>query len=144
MVPAAAPAPQPAAALVGSSVSVPTSSTKTTVEVRGPSLMAAGLARVGERLAQLGRTRIRTVQETVIQNPASQSYGGMATIATTGVTPIAPPPSLAPPAVPPAPPVAPPPSEQSSPTPTPTPIPSLQGPSSQREHSLLKHFGGRR
>ncbi len=85
--------PQPAAvgngaALTGSSVSVPTSSSTTSVQVRGPGMIGMGLARFGERLTQLGRTRVRTVQETVLQTPQSQPVGGTATIATTGTTPV--------------------------------------------------------
>ena len=73
--------------LGGSSVSVPTSSSSTSVEVRGPSLLGAGLARVGQRLTQLGRTRVRTVQDTVLNTPQSQPIGGTATIATFGGSP---------------------------------------------------------
>src|SRR5262249_31973563 len=71
------------------------------VSVRGPGMLGAGLARLGERLTQLGRTRIQTVQETVLETQASQPIGGMATISTSGLTP---PPAAAPPqAAPPAP-----------------------------------------
>ncbi|MDR3620689.1 MAG: hypothetical protein P4L85_15160 [Paludisphaera borealis] len=134
--PMAAP-PQPAAigtgvGLAGSSVSVPTSGSMTSVEVRGPGMLAAGLARFGERLVQLGRTRVRTVQETVLQTPQSQPLGGTATIATTGTTPIQPPFA---PAAPPAPPAR----EEAPPE---APTPSPQGGHSHQEHSLIKHLLG--
>ena len=54
-----------AANLTNQTVSVPTSRSSTRVRVCGPGMINAGLARLGERLVQLGRTSIRTVQETV-------------------------------------------------------------------------------
>jgi len=111
----------PQATLAASSVSVPTSKTKTTVEIRGPGMLSAALAKVGERMVQLGRTRVRTVQETVLETPQVQSTGGAATISTLGLVPAPPqaaPPSYAPPQPPPPPPeVQPPsPSPQGGPT----------------------------
>ena len=73
-------------------------------------MIGPGLARFGERLTQLGRTRVRTIQDTELQTPQIQPLGGTTTIATTGLTPIQAP--VAPPAVPPAPPEAPIPSPQ--------------------------------
>ena len=44
-------------------------------------MIKAGLARLGECLVQLGRTRIRTVQETELESPVVQlSSAGLATI----------------------------------------------------------------
>ena len=137
MVPAA---PQPAMmgtapALAGSSVAVPTSSSSSSVEIRGPGLLCAGLARVGERLVQLGRTRVRTVQETVLQTPRSQPLGGMATIATSGLTPGQAPVAPSAPSAPSAPP-----GREEAPPMAPTPSP--QGARSHHEHSLLNHLLG--
>ncbi|WP_165246730.1 hypothetical protein [Paludisphaera soli] len=135
---APAPPPQPAAfgagaALGGSSVSVPTSSSKTTVEIRGPGMLSAALARVGERMVQLGRTRVRTVQETVLQTPQSQPMGGTATIATAGLTPIQPQ------AAPPQPP------QQSAPpqnAPPDSPAPSPQGTHGHSKSSAIHRLFG--
>ncbi len=87
--PAAAPPPAyaPVAALSGSSFSVPTSRSSSSVEVRGPGLLGTGLARLGERLTEFGRTRIRTVQETVVETPRNQPVGGTTTISTSSLTP---------------------------------------------------------
>ncbi|MDG3007787.1 hypothetical protein [Paludisphaera mucosa] len=114
MMPMMAPAaPALAGAVAGSSVSVPTSSSTTSVEIRGPGMLSAALARVGERMVQMGRTRVRTVHETVLQTPAAAPVGGTATIATSGLVPVPPP---APPQAPPenAPPESPVPSPQGS------------------------------
>jgi hypothetical protein len=61
-------APPVPALVTGSSVSMPTSRSTARVRVRGPSLLGTGLARLGERLTQLGRTRVETVHETVLEN----------------------------------------------------------------------------
>ncbi|AMV40837.1 hypothetical protein [Planctomyces sp. SH-PL62] len=132
--------PQPAAfgtgmALGGSSVSVsvPTSSSTSSVEIRGPGIFSAALARVGERMVQLGRTRVRTVQETVLQTPQSQPMGGTATIATAGLTPIQPP------AAPPQPPQQYAPPEQEAPPET--PVPSPQGAHAHPKSKVHRLFG---
>jgi hypothetical protein len=113
MVPAMAMAP---AALTSSAVSVPTSRTSTSLRVRGPGPLALGLSRIGERLVQLGRTRIESVQETVLDTPNVHAGGGLATISTSGLAPVpqppAAPPAAQPPAAPPASPQAPTPSPQ--------------------------------
>ena len=86
--------PQPNAAagamLTNQSVSVPTSSSSTRVRVRGPGLINSGLARFGERLTQLGRTRIETIQQTDFQSQLTQPTGGLATINTSQAAPVAP------------------------------------------------------
>jgi hypothetical protein len=123
----------PPAPVAGGSVSVPTTRSSSRVVVRGPGLLGAGLARLGERLTQLGRTRIQTVQETVLENQTSQPLGGMTTISTQGLTP--PPPSAAPPSAPPSygPPQGAPPAE--------VPGPSPQGGYPQK-HSFVHHLLG--
>jgi hypothetical protein len=111
MMPAMAMAP---AALTNSSVSVPTSRTSSSLRVRGPGPLALGLSRIGERLVQLGRTRIESVQETVLDTPNVHGGGGLATISTSGLAPVQPPTQAAPPAAPPAAPENPTPSPQGS------------------------------
>jgi hypothetical protein len=104
--PAAAPSPPatlalatgPPAALAGvtnSTMSLPTTGSRTRMRVRGPGMLASSLARVGERMTQLGRTRIETVQETTLQPTLNQGPSlGMATISTTSTTPMAQSPTL--------------------------------------------------
>jgi hypothetical protein len=89
-------APQPVAGaaagamLTNQTVAVPTSRSTTRVRVRGPGMINAGLARFGERLMTLGRTRIQTVQETELEAPTAQPTGGLATISTSAASPVAP------------------------------------------------------
>jgi hypothetical protein len=123
------PAMVPGAALSNSSVSVPTSRASTRTRVRGPGPLASGLARLGERLTQLGRVRIETTQETELDTPRSLPTGGVATISTTGAVPVNPPQMpVAPPAAPVAPPEA--------------PTPSPQGHEPHQKHSLFHHLLG--
>jgi hypothetical protein len=123
---AAAPA---GAALTNQAVSVPASRSSTRTRVRGPGLINASLARFGERLIQLGRTRIETVQETELAPPVAQTSGGFTTISTTGLVPQ--------PTAPQPPPTAP----QPPPPPPTAPVPSPQGgPPSSHKHSLLQHL----
>lgn len=90
---AAAPAAT-VATLTNQSLSLPSSGTRTRVRVRGPGLLAAGMARVGERMVQLGRTRIETIQETTLEAPvAAAPAGGTTTISTTSASPVVPPPT---------------------------------------------------
>ena len=82
--------PTPMAAVTNQTLSLATTGAKTRVRVRGPGLLASGLSRLGERLIQLGRTRIETTQETTLEAPATQaSGGGLTTISTTSTTPVA-------------------------------------------------------
>src|SRR5579885_1151950 len=55
------------------SISVPASRTSSRVRVRAPGPCAAALARFGERLALLGRTRIETVYETQLETEVARS-----------------------------------------------------------------------
>ena len=124
------PAMVPAAALTNSSVSVPTSRASSRVRVRGPGPLASRLARFGERLTQLGRTRIETVQETELDTPRIQPMGGVATISTTGAVPVQQPQApVAPPAAPPA-------------APPEAPTPSPQGQECHHKHPLFQHLLG--
>lgn len=77
-------------AVSNQTLSIPTSGAKTRVRVRGPGLLASGLSRLGEKLTQLGRTRIETTQETTLEAPVVQpSGGGLTTISTTSMAPVA-------------------------------------------------------
>ena len=93
----------------------------------GRGLLGAGLARLGQRLTQFGRTRIETVQETVLDTPQVQPLGGVATISTIGTTP------AQTPVAPTSPPAAP-------EAPQEGPAPSPQG--EVQKHSLLRHLLG--
>ncbi len=78
----------PAAGVSNSTVSLPTTGSRTRVRVRGPGMLGSSLARFGERLTRLGRSRIETVQETTLEAPLNQPLGlGTATISTTSTTP---------------------------------------------------------
>ncbi len=98
MAAAAAPAPAQApmlsagvgqVALSNQMLSMPTLGNSTRVRVRGPGLLASGLARLGERMIQLGRARIETVHSTELQSPFGQSSGpGLTTINTMSAAPI--------------------------------------------------------
>ena len=110
--------PTPLAAVTNQTLSLTTSGARTRVRVRGPGLLASGLSRIGERLTQLGRTRIETLQETTLEAPVTQSPGGgVATLSTTSMSPVAQqptltlsgpqPPCASPPCAPPAPPSGP-------------------------------------
>ncbi len=82
------------AAVTNQTLSLPSSGSRTRVRVRGPGFLGSSLARLGERLIQLGRARIETVQETTLEAPVSQSPGvGLTTISTTSSAPIASPPT---------------------------------------------------
>jgi hypothetical protein len=82
--------PAPLAAVSNQTLSLPTSGSRTRVRVRGPGMLGASLARFGERLTQLGRARIETVQETTLEAPVNQAPSvGLATISTTSTTPLA-------------------------------------------------------
>jgi hypothetical protein len=79
----------PALTLNNQTLSLPSTGTRTRVHVRGPGLLGSSLARFGERLTQLGRTRIHSVQETTLEAPAVQSPGGgLTTISTTSAAPV--------------------------------------------------------
>lgn len=99
LIPAQAPAvPAAPATTVGTmtnqSISVPSSSTRTRVRVRGPGLIATGVARLGERMAEFGRTRVEVIQETTLDAPVAQVPGnGTTTISTTSAVPVVPPPT---------------------------------------------------
>ena len=136
------------ATLSNQSLSLPSSGTRTRVRVRGPGLLASGMARLGERMVQLGRTRIETIQETTLEAPAPQAPGiGTTTISTTSASPVVPPPSsvavpiqqMLPPRQPAAPQAPAIPAVPPGPTPTPQapsqPTPSPQsGPSGHFHH----------
>ncbi len=77
-------------AITNQTVSVPTTRATNRVRVRGPGMLGSGLARLGERLTQFGRTRIETTQETDLYTPLSQPSGGVATISSMGTTPLIP------------------------------------------------------
>jgi hypothetical protein len=82
-------APPALAAVTNSTLSIPSSASRTRVRVRGPGLLGSSLARFGERLTQLGRARIETVQETTLEAPVIQPVvGGVTQISTTSTTPI--------------------------------------------------------
>ncbi len=113
-------------------LSMPTLGNTTRVRVRGPGLLASGLARVGERMIRLGRARIETVQTTELQSPFGQSSGpGLTNINTMTAAPIPQPqvtmiPVSSPPPPPPA--ACPPPAPGPAPT-LPTPQGTTQKPS---------------
>jgi|GEM_PF-4254074 len=75
-------------AVTNQAVAVPTSRASNRVRVRGPGLFGETLARLGERLTQFGRARIETTQETELYTPMSQPSGGVATISSSGSTPL--------------------------------------------------------
>ncbi len=86
--------PAALAAVTNQTLSLPTSRATTRVRVRGPGPLASSLARLGERMTQLGRARIETVQETTLEAPLTQSGGGgLTTISTTSTTPVSQPPA---------------------------------------------------
>jgi len=86
---AVAAGPPALAAVSNSTLSIPSSGSRTRVRVHGPGLLGSSLARFGERLTQLGRARIETVQETTLEAPLPQSVGGGVTqISTTSATPV--------------------------------------------------------
>ena len=77
------------AALTTSSVSVPASHTSSRVRVRGPGPIASALARLGERMTTLGRTRIETIQETRLETQTTQSPPGQyVTLSSTAASPV--------------------------------------------------------
>ena len=116
---AASPAAAPATLAVAASgpqtlavnnqtLSLASTGTRSRVRVKGPGLLSASLARFGERLTQLGRTRIVSVQETTLEAPAAQApAAGLTTISTTSAAPVAPPPATVLLQAPPAPPAPP-------------------------------------
>ena len=127
-------APFPTGAAVNNqTVSLQSSRTATRVRVRGPGLINSSLARLGERLVQLGRTRIETVQETDLESPPPQPTGGIATISTTTATPLmsAPPSPVAPPPQPQAP-------QPQPPQPEAPPTPSPQSPGHPQRQSYFR------
>ncbi|RUL87171.1 hypothetical protein [Tautonia sociabilis] len=129
--PAAAAPAAGVAAVTNQTVALSTSASRTRVRVRGPGLIASSLARLGERLTALGRTRIETVQETEFASPLVQNAGGgLATFSTTSAAPIPSPPQQY--AIPTA---APPPQEYCPPPPA---VPSPQDPPPHR-HLFGKH-----
>jgi hypothetical protein len=80
------------AAVTNQTLSMPNSRSRTRVRVRGPGPFASSLARLGEKMTQLGRSRIETVQETDLETPYTQNAGtGLTTISSTSTTPVAPP-----------------------------------------------------
>ena len=77
------------AAVTNQTLALPVSRASTRVRVRGPGLLASSLARLGERMTQLGRARIQTIQETTLESPMLQpTGGGLATLSTTTTTPV--------------------------------------------------------
>ncbi|MDB5352174.1 MAG: hypothetical protein JWN86_3421 [Planctomycetota bacterium] len=98
-VPAPAPVAAPAApvvaaappgfAITNQTVGLPTGGTTTRTRVRGPGPVRYGLSRVGERLVQLGRTRVETVNETVLHPSQVQGGSGIATFSTSSAMPVA-------------------------------------------------------
>ena len=94
--PALSAAPAPAtvgtlAAVTNQTLSLPASASRTRVRVRGPGILGASLARLGERMIGLGRARIETVQETTLEAPTTRSAPtGLTTISTTSTTPVVP------------------------------------------------------
>jgi len=114
--PVAAPVVAYPAAVTNQTLALPASPTATRVRVRGPGLLGASLAHLGERLVQFGRARIVTTQVTTLEPPYPQVGSGLTTISTTSAAPIAPPPTSV--AAPLAPPFTPP---QESPQPQPSP-----------------------
>jgi hypothetical protein len=92
---AVAGAPGPLAAVNNQTLSLPTSGNRTSVRVRGPGMLASSLARLGERMTRLGRSRIETINETTLEAPLNQGPSlGMATISTTSTTPVSQGPTL--------------------------------------------------
>ncbi len=131
---AAAPAVS-GAAVTTQSVSIPASSTRSRVRVRGPGPLAAFAARIGERLTTLGRTRIETIQETNLETQTSAPPPGqVVTLSSTSASPVMAPQQnfTIPTSVPVSPPSAPP----FTPTPPQGPHPSPQG---QEQHHFLHH-----
>jgi hypothetical protein len=119
-------APPALAAVNNQTFSLPSSASRTRVRVRGPGLVASSLARLGEKMTQLGRARIETVQETELQSPYTQNLsGGLTTFNSTSTTPISQPQTMmmTTPAPAPQPPVCQPP----NPTPTPQASPQRSG-----------------
>ena len=143
--PAAAVATGPAvngAAITTQSVSVPASRTASRVRVRGPGPLASAAARFGERLTQLGRTRIETVQETQLETQVAQSPPGQfLTLSSTAATPNMPPPqnNLMPASIPVHPPVGQPPVCQPPPPPPPQPQMPMPSPQIPQKHGLFGH-----
>jgi hypothetical protein len=107
------------ASLATSSFSVPASSTTSRVRVKGPGPVASALARFGERLTTLGRTRIETVQETRLETQVAQTPPGQfMTLSSTSASPVLTPQQTIP-VAPPQLPVLPPPASPQSPQATP-------------------------
>lgn len=76
------------AAVTNQTTALPTGGSRTRIRVRGPGPIRAGLASLGERMTQLGRARIETVQETDLATPAVQGGTGVATFSTSSVAPV--------------------------------------------------------
>jgi hypothetical protein len=92
---AVAAGPGPLATVNNQTLSLPTSGNRTRVRVRGPGMLASSLARLGERMTRLGRSRIETINETTLEAPLNQGPSlGMATISTTSTQPVAQGPTL--------------------------------------------------
>ncbi|WP_165231215.1 hypothetical protein [Aquisphaera insulae] len=90
----AAPTATTVATMTNHSLSLPSSSNRTRVRVRGPGLVASSLARFGERLTKLGQAKIETIHETTLEAPSIQSSApGTTTISTTSTAPVSQPPS---------------------------------------------------
>ena len=106
------------------SFSMPTTRSASTFRVQGPGPIASTLARLGQRMTALGKTRIVSTQELEMGSSFVQPSGGLATFQATGTTPVvAPHPGFALPQLPPAP-VAP-------------PEPPLASPQAQPRHFRL-------
>ena len=92
-------------AVTNQTIGLPTSGTRTRIRVHGPGPLRAGLASLGERMVQLGRSRIEMVHETDLNTPAVQGGGNIATLTTSSATPFPPqmstPPASMPPQSPP-------------------------------------------
>jgi hypothetical protein len=82
--------PTQLAAVSSQQLSLPTTSSRNRVRVRGPGLFASSLAKFGERLTRLGRVRIVSEQETTLEAPLSQAgTPGLTTISTSSSVPLA-------------------------------------------------------
>ena len=80
----------PTLAVGTQTLSLPSSATRSNVRVRGPGMLQLGLSRLGDRLIQLGRTRIVSTQVTTLEAPRTQAPpGGLTTISSTTTTPVA-------------------------------------------------------
>ena len=78
----------PMAAVTNQTVALPTAGSRTRIRVHGPGPIRMGLANLGEKMTQLGRARIETVQETDLNTPAVQGGSGVAMLSTASAAPV--------------------------------------------------------